>query len=106
MFEEKTGCKVGGSTCRMRYGKMKANLARVKVDDLETMKDCVAQVDADIEEQVKVLHRKRWAQVSAAMEAFGTEKYEAGTIEKAYKNLGANDIRSSSMAVAAENEEE
>lgn len=105
MFEEQTGCKVGGSTCRMRYGKMKTNLARVKDTDLETMKTAVAQVDADIEEQKKVLDRKRWNQVAAAMEAAGTEKYEPGTIEKAYMNLGSNGAGGSTIR-GGENEEE
>jgi hypothetical protein len=106
MWEEKIGVKTSDSTCRKRYGKLKANLARVEDADLDTMKTCVAQVDTDIEEQKKALDRKRWNQVSAAMKAAGTKKYEAGTIEKAYKNMGANDVRSTNMAVAAENGEE
>lgn len=105
-FEVNTGVKVGSTTCRLRYAKMKANLACVEDEDVETMKTCITQVDADIEEQIKTLHRKRWAQVSAAMEAAGTQKYEPGTIEKASKSMGANGTRSASMAVAAEKEGE
>ena len=106
MWEEKTGIKTSDSTCRKRYAKLKANLARVEDSDLDTMKTCITQVNTDIEEQKKALDRKRWIQVSAAMEAAGTKKYEAGTIEKAYKTISANNSRSSSMAVVAKNEEE
>jgi hypothetical protein len=106
MWQEKTGIKTSDSTCRKRYGTLKANLACVEDADLDTMKTCIAQVDADIEEQKKALDRKRWNQISAAMEAAGTKKYEAGTIEKAYKTMGVNSGRSASIAAAAEDGEE
>ncbi|KAE9963632.1 hypothetical protein BLS_009109 [Venturia inaequalis] len=106
VFEANVGVKIGSSTCRLRYSKMKANFACVEDEHVEAMKTCVAQVEADIEEQVKTLHRKKWTQVSAAMDAAVNTKYEPGTIEKAYKTLGANGTRSASIAVAPEHEDE
>ncbi|QDS71007.1 hypothetical protein FKW77_007855 [Venturia effusa] len=105
-FESNVGVKVGSSTCRLRYAKMKANLACVEDEDMGTMKTCIAQVEADIAEQIKALHRKKWAQVSAAMKEAGTQKYEPGTIEKAFKAMGANGSHSACVAEAAMEEDE
>lgn len=85
---------------------MKANLDCVEDEHMGTMKTCVAQVEADIEEQIKTLQRKKWAQVSAAMEAVVSKKYEPGTIEKAFKTMGANGTRSASLIVAPDHEDE
>lgn len=70
------------------------------------MRTTAERVKAEVEAEKKQLDAKLWARVSIAMEAAGTERYEAGTIEKAYKTLGANGVRSTSMAVVAENEDE
>lgn len=105
MWEEKTGVKPSESTCRKRYTRLKANLTRVSDEDLDMMKTCADTVKAEVEEEKRMLDRKLWARISDAMEQAGTQKYEAGTVEKAYKLLVGKDgsnARSSSMAAKSE----
>jgi L-rhamnose mutarotase len=49
------------------------------------MKESYAQVNDEIEEEIKALHRKFWSKVSDKMVEGGMEKYEASTLEKEWK---------------------
>jgi hypothetical protein len=66
---------------------LKASLARVKEEDIETMKEAMDEVKAEIEEEKKQLEKKLWHRVVDRMAAKGTEKYEVGTVEKQCKSL-------------------
>jgi hypothetical protein len=113
MWEEKTGVKPSRGFCGVRYGRLKANLARVKNEDLSTMKTCAAKIGEEIEqekqkleEEKRALDKKRWGRISTAMEQAGTQKYEAGTVEKAFKQMIGSTARSSSMAANGEDVDE
>jgi len=54
---------------------------------MAVLKKAMAAADTQIEEEKKAAERKRWALVSAFMEDSGTEKYEHGTLEKAWKKI-------------------
>ena len=70
-----------------RYHRLKASLARVKDDDIETLKQSVEKAKNEIEEEKRALDKKLWAKVVAAMEEAGTEKYGTGTVEKEWKKI-------------------
>jgi hypothetical protein len=98
-WEKKTGKATWDSTMRKRHAKLKASLARVKDEHLNLMKATAERVKAEIEEEKKVLDKKLWVRVSAAMEEAGVEKYEPVTLEKAYKLALGSSGGSSSTAV-------
>jgi hypothetical protein len=70
-----------------RYNRIKAAIARVKDEDLEALKEAMAEATERIEEEKKAAEKKRYAIVAEVMEGKGTEKYDSATLEKAWKRL-------------------
>jgi hypothetical protein len=56
------------------------------------MKTAYAEVNGEIEEEVKALRRKLWSRVADKMveAGQGKEKYETATLEKEWKKLVVN----------------
>lgn len=104
IFETMTGTKPAATTLRKRFGRIKAALARVKPDDVEYLKQAHAAVNAEIEEEIRMLRRKMWGRVAERMVELGTEKYETATLEKEWKSVG--NTAGAVEGAAAEGDEE
>jgi hypothetical protein len=66
-LEQLTGKKPAATSTRKRYGALKASLARVKDEDLETLKECMTKVHQNIEDEKKAVEKKRYALLANAM---------------------------------------
>jgi hypothetical protein len=86
-LEKLTGKRPAATTSRKRYGALKAALSHVKDEDIDVLKNCMAKVNQDIEDEKKALERRRYALLAEAMVGCGTEKYEQGTLEKTWKQI-------------------
>jgi hypothetical protein len=69
-LEQLTGKKPAATSTRKRYGALKASLARIKDEDMETLKDCMATVDQVIADEKKAVEKKRYALLADAMVSF------------------------------------
>lgn len=70
-----TGNMPGKSTLPNRYPRLKANLACVASDDLQQMLNSEAEVNEQIEAEVRDLWNKKWAKVGKHMEDAGSQSY-------------------------------
>jgi hypothetical protein len=70
-----TGNMPGKSTLPNRYPRLRANLACVASDDLQQMLNSEAEVNEQIEAEVKDLWNKKWARVGKHMENAGSQNY-------------------------------
>ena len=74
-WERLTGNKPGKSTLPNRFPRLKANLACVAANDVAQMLKSEAEVNEQIEAEVKELWGKKWVRVGKHMEDAGTQNY-------------------------------
>jgi hypothetical protein len=90
-----------------RYNRIKAALARVKDEDLDALKEAMAEATERIEEDKKRIEEEKKAELQAAekkryvivaeiMESKGADKYDAATLEKAWKRVPSESKEASS----------
>lgn len=68
----------GKSTLPNRYPRLKASLTCVDSDDVEQMLTSEAEINNQIEAEIKDLWNKKWTRVGKHMEDAGKQSYPVG----------------------------